>query len=515
MKIQIIFILAIFFSILLPPQVESIRINEIMYNPAGDDYDFEFIELYSNEIINISNYYFEGIDFIFPENSTLNNYLVIVNTCNDSGDYNDFFDCYQINCSFEYQGTLSNNGETIILFSPDGGIATQVNYSDTAPENYSLELTSNGWLVSEIEGGTPGSENSHLFSSVNSTINESLNETVNNTNTTINNSVNVTNNNTNVTINNTINETSNTIVNETLNLTDNNSINTTNIACDHSLKIETDKINFSNGEQIKFGHIITNKTDSYQIEYWIEDLFGTIVKSKRNTTNTNEKSYTPNINEKDKILVIRNILYVECNDTNLSNNYAEKLVFVVNNEYSEEKEDENEKKSSQTNKQEKISKPKISSFYTLTKNFEANKTIKFFSYISNSGPGSEFSLFFNHDSQLIQTQNLALQEDEVKRVSFETTLKKGNNSFSLKLHKNNYLVDYKELSIFVNDTETFKNKSIKVDNKGEEKFINNTRLQLDIKKEIDEGKLKKKSSIAYYIFLGLSVVFNAILIWKR
>jgi hypothetical protein len=464
----------------------GIRINEIMYNPAGDDYAFEFIELYSKNETNVSSYYFEGIDFEFPENSTIQNYTVIANTCNDSE--SSFAGRYQTECLFEYQGTLSNAGETITIFSPDGGIATQVNYSDTATENFSLELTQNGWLVSEIEGGTPGSENSHPFlfddtNQTNSTINETINETNNET---INSSINAT-----------VNETNQT----------NTTSNTTKI-CNPSLGISLEKTNFDNGESIKFKHIIENNSLDYNIEYWIEDMFGKIVKSKRNTTNTNEKSYTPNIKEKEKILAIKSILYVGCNDTNLSNNLAEKIVFVLNEGYEE---DSQEKTASSTSKtSNKPQKPYISSFYTLTKNFQANKTIKLYAYVSNPGPGSEFSLFFN-DSQSTITQNLALQENQVKKLTFEAMLQKGSNDLGLSLFKDNHLIDFKQLEIFVNSTD-IEEKAADTD---KEKFINSTRLQITEKNEADEGVSKKKNSIGYYIFLGLSVIFNAILIWKR
>ncbi|MBW2994825.1 lamin tail domain-containing protein [Candidatus Woesearchaeota archaeon] len=478
-----------FISILLvclPAIVAALRINEIMYNPAGDDYDFEFLELYSNESIDISNYYFEGIGFVFPENTTIQNYMVVANTCNDSGDMDDFTDFYNLNCSFEYKGILSNSGETITLFSPDGGIVAQVNYSDTAPENYSLELVPNSWMVSNKQGGTPGNENTHPYI-------DEINDTINETNQTINISVNETN----TSINNSINNTSNASDDADF--------------CDALLQIETNKINFSNGEQIKFKHIIENKTDSFEIEYWIDDLFGNTVKSKRITTNTNEKSYTPSIKEKDKVLVIKSRLFVECNDTNLSNNYYEKLIFVVNKDYSEESKETSASGSKQTKKTEK---PKISSFYTLTKNFEENKTIKIFSYISNPGPGSEFSVFLNHNNQLVHTQNLVLQDNEIEKLVFEANLKKDDNIFILKLKQNNISIDYKELIIHVNKTAFVKNTSSKIDHKAKERFINNTGLQPTVKKE-DINTFKKKNSIAYYIFLGLSVVFNIILIWKR
>jgi ribosomal protein L23 len=469
-------IVLLFLSLaLLSAHASAVRINEIMYNPAGEDYDFEFIELYSNESTDVSNYYFEGIDFVFPENSTIADHVIIANTCNDTGPDNDFADRYNVSCEFEYGGTLSNSGETISLLSPEGNTVVLVNYSDIAPENYSLELTSNGWLVSEIEGGTPGNENSHPF----------LLESSNTTNATTNSTINATNM-TNLTANQTI-------------------------VIDPSLTIATEKTNFANGEQIKFRHIIENKTQQYEIEYWIEDLFGEIIKSKKITENTNEKSYTPSIKEKDKILVIKSILYVECNDTNLSNNYAEKIVFVVNPDYEqqEQKQEDEQSSESMAKKETKTEKSQITSFYTLAKKFELNKSVKFFSYVHNPGPGSEFILFFIHNSQLIETQNLNLENDETKQASFESALEKGNNTFKLDLYQDNRLIDSKELSLHVNFTE------ITADNTSKEKFINTTRLQFDTEKDGEPVQLQNKNSIAYYILLGLSVVFNAVLVWRR
>ena len=41
----------------------------------------------------------------------------------------------------------------------------------------------------------------------------------------------------------------------------------------------------------------------------IEDLLGNIIKNKQNTTNTNQKSYSPDIDESDLVLLIKNKLY--------------------------------------------------------------------------------------------------------------------------------------------------------------------------------------------------------------
>lgn len=445
----------------------ALQINEIMYNPAGDDYSYEFIEFYLNESADISGFYFEGIDFAFPENTTLAGYILIANTCNEN-----FTERYDVQCDFEYGGTLSNSGEQIILFSPDGGIVEQVNYSDTATENYSLETTSNGWLVSELEGGTPRNENSHPFFTSGET-----NGTINCTNST---------NATDI-----INTTNMTVANNT--------------QPDASIMIQIEKQNYSNGEQIRFRHILSNETEDYQIEYWIEDLFGEIVKSKRNTTNTNEKTYTPNIDEKDKILVIKSILYTGCNDSNQSNNMDEKLIFVVNPDY-EEKETEKAETGAKTAEKKQ---PYISSFYTLTKNFEQNKTIKLFSYVT--GTGSGLSLFFDQNDQLIAARNLTVHETE--RVDFEAVLQAGWNNFSIRLYENSIQISQKALAVYANQTE--KNQS----DVGKEKLINNTGLQPEVETEAETEAEKvvanSGKSIAYYMFLGLSVVVNAILIWKR
>ena len=91
---------------------------------------------------------------------------------------------------------------------------------------------------------------------------------------------------------------------------------TNNISCDVSINISVDKTLYNNQETIEFYNILTNESFSFIIEYWIEDLFENIVKSKTNTSNTNQKSYTPNIDETDRILVIKNkLMGISCNNS--------------------------------------------------------------------------------------------------------------------------------------------------------------------------------------------------------
>lgn len=107
-------------------------------------------------------------------------------------------------------------------------------------------------------------------------------------------------------------------------------IDTRTIPCNISINITTDKNFYLDNETIKFYNNLNDKSFPYVIEYWVEDLFGNIFKKKINTTNTNQKSYSPRINEQDLVLLIKNQVYVLCNDSNMSDNHAENMLIVKN-----------------------------------------------------------------------------------------------------------------------------------------------------------------------------------------
>ncbi len=108
-------------------------------------------------------------------------------------------------------------------------------------------------------------------------------------------------------------------------------INSNNIKCNVSLNINTEKLIYTNKESIKYDFSLSNKSFPYEIEYWIEDLSGNIVKSKLNTTNTNTKSYTPDIKESDKVLVIKGrILKLFCNNSN--NKTSDERIVIIKND---------------------------------------------------------------------------------------------------------------------------------------------------------------------------------------
>jgi len=108
-------------------------------------------------------------------------------------------------------------------------------------------------------------------------------------------------------------------------------INTLGIPCNISLNIGTWKNLYFNESTIFYLNL-NNETFPFIIEYWVEDLFGNIVKKTINTTNTNKKSFSPRFDEPDKAFLIKaNLTFVACNDSNKEDNYAEKL-FVVKGE---------------------------------------------------------------------------------------------------------------------------------------------------------------------------------------
>ncbi|MEK6863094.1 MAG: hypothetical protein AABW53_00135 [Nanoarchaeota archaeon] len=113
--------------------------------------------------------------------------------------------------------------------------------------------------------------------------------------------------------------------------TDFEAISTFSWPCDINLEInKTNRtIFYENGQTIKFTPEINDENFPFIIEYWIEDLFGSIVKDKFNTTNTNQKSWKTNIWEEDRVLLLKAIVYPSCNDTNIADNVAESMFIVT------------------------------------------------------------------------------------------------------------------------------------------------------------------------------------------
>lgn len=135
----------------------SIIINEIMYNPEGDDNNKEFIELYSDEPINLSNFIIADSD----SNDTLtllqyydsDYHLITEEGFNFSG----------IEATIYSAGpTIGNNlnKEDSIFLYYNNTLMDSVSYTDICESGHSLEYFNGNFYCSFYLGGTPGKPNS-------------------------------------------------------------------------------------------------------------------------------------------------------------------------------------------------------------------------------------------------------------------------------------------------------------------------------------------------------------------
>ncbi len=97
--------------------------------------------------------------------------------------------------------------------------------------------------------------------------------------------------------------------------------------CKINLSIETDKNYYNNKEKISFYNNLTPKNNNFIIEYWIENSTGSIIKEKLNTTNLNQKSFTPYLKSSDTLKIKNKLIQIDCNNTS-NITYSEKEVFV-------------------------------------------------------------------------------------------------------------------------------------------------------------------------------------------
>ncbi len=153
-----------------------------------------------------------------------------------------------------------------------------------------------------------------------------------------------------IVINSTINET---YFSDNSACTDFTVVDTSTIPCNITINITTNQTIFTERNKIYFYNNLNNETFPFKIEYWIEDFFDNIYKNKYNTTNTNQKSWTTNIAEQDRVLFIKAIVYPICNDSNLTDNSAEKM-FIVKSSSSDSTESDEESSLEITEVDEKV-----------------------------------------------------------------------------------------------------------------------------------------------------------------
>jgi hypothetical protein len=152
-------------------EAARVVVSEIMYNPYLDE-DMEFIELKNvgNTAADLSNAYFEGIDFRFGEGVKLNagEHLVLVRNLRMFRQRYPEAPVYG-----QYAGKLSDKGETITLRRANAELWLQLAYDD----NYGWPLSADGagdslvlndplgdmdsahnWRASTTLYGTPGAD---------------------------------------------------------------------------------------------------------------------------------------------------------------------------------------------------------------------------------------------------------------------------------------------------------------------------------------------------------------------
>ncbi len=367
--------------LLLPFASGSLEITEVMYNPSsvmGSDSDFEWIELYnpSNEIQNLSQFTLNGR--VLPEYSLpAKSYIIIAKELTDGSDKDtDSFQSFYNNIT-AIDGTFSlSNNEGIITLNNDSFY-----YEDDwggDGNGYSIEKVGDIWLESNQLYGTPGQPNTanpdnkprdieltlnvnkplytkqlnnNLFKiKFNKKSDCSVKETV-----TLNYSLTKRNHliqstefqktlgcsTTSNTVSITFLEGGNYVLCGNLIFPDQNLLNNhlcanitvidlSKIPCQQSININTEKLLHQNREPIKYQHNVSSKLYPFEITYWVEDLFGTIIKEKVTTTSTSKRSYTPRIVEQDRVYWLKAKLNSFCNDTTPKDNEISKMAIIIN-----------------------------------------------------------------------------------------------------------------------------------------------------------------------------------------
>ncbi len=256
----------------------DVIINEIMYNPIGTDSGKEWIEIYSNQSVNVSGWRFYESNTnhkltLINGSWIIEGYAIIVNNIEKFFVYYPNFNGTLFKTSF----SLKNSGEYIAIKNSSLDIIDEISYlTEFANGNSkSLEWLDSAWYESLDDGGTPGRNNSVIAE----------------------------------------------------NRIDNND-------CDLSVKIYVEKIIFNSEEEFGFKVIIEKEGDNktnITLFRQIVDESGEVIKNYNDLLTTINKkktlTYSPNLGH-GTYLIKTNITHSSCNDTNLTNNYAEKLILI-------------------------------------------------------------------------------------------------------------------------------------------------------------------------------------------
>ncbi len=306
----------------------AMHISEVMYNPEGNDNNREFVEIYldnNQSLVNWSIGDSSSNDTLEPLFLTDSSYALVVE---EGYDYENS-DVSYYSAGATIGNNLNNDFDKVYLYDTSGSLVDSMSYDGTLANNdgMSMELFNGSWYESLAIGGTPGRKNSvyEYFSTL------SGNESANVSNTTADEECNETiiqHNETNESISNESvqeeNQTSQT------NATEGNETSYQQVkgSCNISISITSGKLIYDDGEKIPYRISLNNDSYPYIIEYWAEDMQGNVVKSPYNTTNMNQRAWTPDCGKGSAFLIKARIAEVGCNDTSNLDNRAEMPIVV-------------------------------------------------------------------------------------------------------------------------------------------------------------------------------------------
>ncbi len=285
-------------ALALLPCIQAASIQEVMYNPEGDDNNAEYVEIQGTD--NLTGFLIGDTD----SNDTLT--LMHYMPGNLSLITEDGYNGTGLHASWYSAGKTIGNGlqndqDTIFLFQNDSLIST-VTYDGTLANGngLSLSLINGTWQEALPTPGLPNIINTPANATNGSLVNETP---INQTNQTGNNG------------------------------TATNLTNTT--ACNTTFSLSTAGQQFTAGDHITFTFSLDPEPDSYRITYWVEDLGSKVVKAAHTTTNLDAKSFTPNIKEQDQAFLIKGVLSNStCNAS--GDDQAERLVVVYDPSFAKE-----------------------------------------------------------------------------------------------------------------------------------------------------------------------------------
>ena len=142
----------------------TVLINEVMYRPAGNDTNYEWIELYNptDADINITGWKLSGTiggDTILNGTINAKNFVIVAKNVTLFKERYPDVRCPIIKGEWSW---LANNGDWINLTDENDTLIDSIYYPGGFEEDYSAERKNDEWEKCKIVGGTPGKENSIL-----------------------------------------------------------------------------------------------------------------------------------------------------------------------------------------------------------------------------------------------------------------------------------------------------------------------------------------------------------------